>query len=815
MIKPLNYKVLIGSTVLGASFILSGCSETDSESSLVSPNVLATISGKAVLADDAMPVASALVKLRIGGNWYSTRTTGGTGDNAGDFKFTSLPINAEYFISIDPNEEGLATSYTAGSTNASDSGITPTTANSTFHSNKLSKDIGLMHIYQEKATTLTFLDVSDSTPISGLGLWTEVPVIGTGSPGGANVSIPYILPEEENGVYTFQFPNHGQAIAVFANDLIANGVQYQLLDGNQLNPGGNDNFTSTTGGHTETTYGDHTVTSLYPADADTIYLRKSTANSLTIAFDLFDVDGNPYTQAGAAISVTETGGSSNNLSAVQDATVTNRYTLTTDYRRNLTYVIPSMDLDGDGYADTSTSIVNGGNVIQRGQAESGFAVTITEVTANTAVTAQVLGNNEFVAGIAAAEAYIVFNQPVELVGDVPAQISYSLFNGSATAEQTDRVTPIGKAFQAGVQAIPTTTITPPATENTAFTLNINPLANGNFSQWGYTDNTTTAATFTLTGAQTTDGTIVDPFTTLVASASNIMPATLAAVNGSQSIYKVTFDATAITAEMQVSLDATVRAVDGVDTQRVAANFVATQPSQAVTLADLVVDNGDYNNTTTLNIVNNNVTPFVADNTDLRYTLPNTSGVTGCGTANCEFLADQAPTSEQTDLLTNTNTLAIISPRPLSGSIKLISYVVESVNTSGGATPVTTEQFGNEIYVYTDPSELTDLTAGGNDYCTTIANCSEQGVVQLFLADPSNQNMRDKSGSTLTNVYGANNVNFAKGYQQQSGLGYVYDLQDFGLPANVASTSFLKAVKLDIDVIVNGQQIKGTLDYAVQ
>ncbi|MFT6992150.1 MAG: hypothetical protein ACJASL_004148 [Paraglaciecola sp.] len=788
----LNYKMLIGSTALVASFLINGCSDT--ETNIIEPNLAASISGKAVLADGADPVKSALVKLRIGGTWYQTYTTGGDGAEAGDFIFSNVPINAEFYLSIDPAEDGLATSYTTGSTNASDSNITPTTSGVDFQGNILSKDIGLTHIYQEKATTLTVLDVTSGDAISGLGLWTEVPTIGTGNPGATNVSAPYIQPEEASGVYTFQFPDHGQAIDIYANDLIANGVQYQFLDGNQLSPGGNDGFNDGLGGHTETTFRDQQVATLYPEDAVTIYLRQSTTNSMTVVFDLFDVDGNPYSQAGTAIAVRENGA---NLSAVQDTTVTNRYSLTTDYRRNLSYVIPSMDLDGDGYADTSTAIINGGNVVQRGQAESGFAVTITEITANTPLTVQVLGSNEFVAG----EAYVVFNQPVELVGDIPALVNYALFNGSATAEQSDRIAPFGNARDA-------------ATDTFQFALTQNPNNNGNNSQWGYTDNTSASAVFTLTGAQTTDGTIVDPFTTRVAADSTISSATLTSFNGSNSIYKVTFDASAVSAEMEVALNATVRVIDGVDTQVVRAGFVAV-PNQTIALGDLVVDNGDYDNTTTLNIVNNNVTPFVADNEKLRYNLPNTSGLFGCLSVDCKFAAADPQTTEQTDLGEMTNTLAIISPMPMTGSIKLISYVVESVDTTGGVTTETTELFGNEIYLYSDASELTELTAGNNDYCSTIANCSEQGMTKLFLPDPSNQNMTDKSGGSLSSVYGTNNVGFAKGYMQQSGLGYVYDLQDFGLPSVVASTSFLKSVKFDIDVVANGQSLKGTLDYAVQ
>ncbi len=791
------------------TIVLTGCLDGGGDVTVTSlPDLKPSISGKAILSSTGEGLADAKVRLRIGGEWREISTIGGDNYKTGDFLFKDVPAYASFFIEIDPKEDDYATTYTFGTTVTTDGGQG---INDDEFAYDLTKDIGNVVVYGAAPTNITVMDIDTGTAITGLGMWMEPAGYSTGNAKGGTIAAPFIQPEETTGIYTFTMPNNGSSIGVYVNSLVdENGVIYQTLAGDLLNagnldgecaagtgglagPSGTNVITACeSGGHDDSKFKDHTLTMLAPGVDSTIYLRQYTASNLTVNFELIDDNGQAY-NAGMAIDVQEVS-SGQVFSAAQDASQTNLYSISIPYQRDLSFVIASMDIDGDSFKDTSTALVYGTVNRQPNQTEVTLAVQIDELTDNTAISATVVSDTLVPGQL--AEAVIVFNQPVVLTGTNAAQARFETLNNSAAADAGDRVAPDATILDSAGNAGPILTLTAQASPNA--------------NKYDYTDKATNPAEFTLAGAQGSDGTIVYPFERRVDLVETIVAATATASGSSNTIYRVALDANTIDDLQEVSFSLTVRSEVSGEIERITTSHRTDTTETFAGLSDLVLDNGDFIDDTTRSAITNNPTPHVTENEELAYNIANSDTLGTCSvTAGglCQFRAAAKPA----DVTHGTeNTLALISPVAFYGSIKLVSYVNERQNTSGNAEQYTTNVYDNAIFVYHETGELAELDTGaGNVYCATgDASCKEQGSYYYFLADPANQDLDDKNGASINSAFGTNVADWARGYARSTGLGFLVPMGDLNI--TTPGGELLKSATLDIDIMVDGVRYKDTV-----
>jgi hypothetical protein len=789
--------------VLFFSYGLSGCGDEQGPTNVyATQNTSATVSGKVVIAHDGSGLGNAKVRLRIGGMWREVISTVATDHRAGDFIFSGLPINAAFYIQIEPSESTLSRTYSFGSTQTTDAGEDIDGGTDEFNSTLASHDVGNLHVYNNQVSTITMKDVDDGSLISGLSMYIEPVAFLTGDNKIGSVSAPWVPANEENGVYSYNLPIHGRAINIFVSGLMTSaGVQYQTLAGDQLAPGIFDNGTvvdSGAGAHDDANFSDRLLTAIVAEQNIDVFLRKSNAHLLTVAFELFDASGAVYTAAGAAITVTETA-SGNILSAAQDAAQPNRYTLTTNFRNNLTYQVGNLDLNGDSFPDTQAATVFAATANLNGETSVNIPVTITEMNTKTDVIADILSTS-IVPGLT-AEATIAFNQPVTAIGTTPALVQVYALDLTADADADDDLAPLATVLNSSGAAGGVALTTPNGT---------------NFAQYTYTDNAAATKTFTLPSTSTTTGVIADPFETHIKSTESIVSATLTATNSSNTIFQLVMDAAAITDLQKVNFSLLVRAV-GSDVTQVVSNSLWATSTATASLTDFVVDDGDFNNTPLTNEVTNAPTLIRAENPALEYALSLTSTLGACGTADCVFRARNKPIDKNVGA--NQDILSMVIPSAFYGTIKLVNYVVVS-NVSGTATDTTTTVFNSKIQVSSTQKQA-DAMADAAD--TNDADLTDvRGNYEYFLADPSNQSLEDKGGNTFDDVFGDTAVpvatredfnSFSRGYVR-TGLGFRVKLDGLNIPA-VAAGTFLKSVTVDIDAVIAGQRQTGQVTLAVQ
>lgn len=406
LFKPAKLVLAMGIT-LSAGTILTGCNlvETDSENVNTTANydnVLTYVSGKVIDAATQMPIANAIVKIKVDGRWLQTTSANSDNHTKGDFRFEGLPKQSfTYDMIIEaPNGTSYAPAYYSSDATTlevgnseSDSPEISLTNISILHGTSGRGDMGLLKLIPAVNTSVTILD-TDGVAIEGLQLhWDILEDLEAEEPepepdtecqdeeeeepdtecqdeeeeeedtSGFAVNSGQIdiqATSTEAGVYSFNIPK-GQTISVdLAEAVDAAGNRYQLLSG--------EDFAAINANLTQLTAGENEI----------IVLRKKSSRDVTINFYMFNEQGEAITDLGKGLQVTDTVDDSNYalqevipgtaaVPATDDAeaieatpeTPTNKYSFVAQKKRAYTWVLPAIDADADGLADYATKILAG------------------------------------------------------------------------------------------------------------------------------------------------------------------------------------------------------------------------------------------------------------------------------------------------------------------------------------------------------------------------------------------------------------------------------------------------------------------------
>ncbi len=403
---------------LSSGTILTGCNLVETDSANVNTtsnydNVLTYVSGKVIDAATQMPIANAIVKIKVDGRWLQTTSNNSDNHTKGDFRFEGLPKQSfTYDMIIEaPSGTSYAPAYfTSDATtlevgnSESDSPEISLTNISILHGTSGRGDMGLLKLIPAVSTSVTILD-TDGVAIEGLQLHWDIledieaeaeepdPVAeeepdtecqeedeeeeepdtecqdeeeeeeeeeDTSGFAVNSGQIDIQATSTEAGVYSFNIPK-GQTISVdLAEAVDAAGNRYQLLSG--------EDFAAINANLTQLTAGENEI----------IVLRKKSSRDVTINFYMFNEQGEAINDLGKGLQVTDTIDDSNYalqevipgtaaVPATDDSeaieatpeTPTNKYSFVAQKKRAYTWVLPAIDADADGLADYATKILAG------------------------------------------------------------------------------------------------------------------------------------------------------------------------------------------------------------------------------------------------------------------------------------------------------------------------------------------------------------------------------------------------------------------------------------------------------------------------
>jgi hypothetical protein len=840
-------KASLIASVGAATVGLYGCDETNKLTT--TQNTKPVISGKAVLAETGEGLASAKVRLRINGKWYETTTTGGDSHKTGDFRFaTDIPADASFFIEIDPKEDMYANSYSFGSTQVTDAGVGFNALNSDF-----SKDVGHVAVFDAVESTITLKDIDTGAVINGIGMWMDT--FTTGAALAGQIAFPLLQPTVDDaapgGMYTWTLPDNNQVANVVVNGLVdASGNVYQTLAGDLLEATNFDGDTQgpapagapTTGtpspiigigdnagnGTLDTAFTNRTLTSLAPGVDSTIYLRRATRDTATVNIRLYEGE-NTFETAGMAINVLER--STGQVFAAEQGAEANLYTITgLPFRHNYEFVIPSLDLNGDGLMDTQTAFAfanTSGNAAANRVEDTSSEETSTTIDLIAKITPLDPASNILVdylggtitAGVG-AQVVVAFNQPVTLSGDNPVRAIFSTLDLEADVEAGDRTVATASARVATDDGTGAISVAPALT------------AVNNTNTYTYNDKNGDPQTL-IVGGLNSDHEFVDLQERRVGSDIQVVAETtlLTSTNIENTIYTFTLADTSITDRQRLSLSLTARSDVTGQVQNVSlstdagfngqiTDFVASATAFTST-NDITLDNGDFIDdveTDAKEDANNEFAYHVNRNGKRAVDITNSDTLGTCGANECEFVIQAEPA----DVARGTShgasewvptAYSLVSPVPFYGTVRLeaITYKEYDVNDDKISDPLvietsqTTPTPGaiDTVYVYSNNTERAFFQ---NDSCAVAAPECVQGGFFYHLADPMNHDLDDKTGGALANVYGAGNVEFARGLANNSGLVYIADIAALGAAAPAGT---VESLTLALDIVVNGQRFTET------
>ena len=450
--KPTKLVLAMGLSLTAGS-LLTGCNLVESDSGSVTSatstgnhnNILTYVSGKVIDAATQIPIANAIVKIKVDGRWLQA-TSGSENDHTkGDFRITGLPSQSFTYDMIIEAPEGsqYAPSYFASdATELEIIGDEEAFVTKGILQGISGRgDMGLLKLIPAVTTSVTVLD-TDGAGVEGLQLhWNAI----KGQENSGQIDIQ--ANASAGGVYSFNIPK-GESISVdMAEAVDGAGNRYQLLSGEE--------FTGI----------DVQLTELTSGEGETVVLRKVASRDVTINFFLFDELGQPVSNLGRGLQVSSNGSENeDSIYALQADAETHKYSFTAKKQREYTWLLPAIDADGDGLADYATKILAGivkdepvdprdprdpvvidpigptgesgegldidegaylqeeldgeGNVVGYNVS---YNVQLKKIVANEAITHEVISSR--LVKDAVAEVKIAFSRPVRLLGDEPVKVT--------------------------------------------------------------------------------------------------------------------------------------------------------------------------------------------------------------------------------------------------------------------------------------------------------------------------------------------------------------------------------------------------------
>ena len=794
--KPAKLILAMGLT-LSAGAVLTGCNLVESQTDTITAsssnsgnhdNVLTYVSGKVIDAATQLPIANAKVKLKVDGRWLQTTTSAGEDHTKGDFKIEGLPNQSFTYDMIIEAPEGAEYAPAYFASDATELEVVNDDNTGTvlgiLQGTSGRGDMGLLKLIPAVTTSVTIYDTSGAG-IEGLQLhWNAI----EGQENSGQIDIQ--ASASANGVYSFNIPK-GRSITVdLAEAVDGAGNRYQLLSGEDFD-GINIKLTELTSGEDEV-----------------IVLRKMASRDVSINFFMFDELGQPITNLGMGLQVTSNS-EDDSLYALQEmneGVATNQYSFVAQKKRDYTWILPAIDLDGDGLADYATKVLagvvddsprlmsdsspegssldidEGAYLVEEKDAEgnvTGYSVTynvqLTKIEANESINHEVI-SSRLVKG-AMAEVKFAFSRPVRLLGDAPVKVSID-------ALSYGHGDPIRTFSGASVYD-----------SNDVYRTSVSLQDDGNgrdgyiywVNEWLYA----------YAPGSDVSSYIANSWVTQFEREVQLVNATATLSNNNTVITVSIDDVDALTANAEYDFSVAVEALSDEHIYVVNESVEATSGT-AFSLDAVIVDDGDFIQTAIKDAISDTVL-IVADNTDLNIDLPGYQ-INGLDTTARIMTVSSAVSSASS---VRGSAKAILFPVPVTGSIKVLSYV-ETYSDDGVSTTQTHTLTGDDIFSI--DFNKNENEAGGNDYTELLG----EKILSLQAAD----NERFVNTAEVGNS--AYDAQIEIGRNIADGIYYRVDLPSLELDhTQGAENGFVSSITLDLDLQYNATNYNGELENHIK
>ncbi len=744
----------------------------DPSVAVVDPNGIVTVSGKVIDAVTRLPVAGAVVNMIVNGSTHTAYSSA-----MGSYTFKQVTSDTDYIVEV-MDTAGMYAVETSQNT-------TPNlTANVT--NQVLTQPVPDIELHKAVATSITVKNINGGAVVEGLSLYYDTPTLNT-IPGKT------VLATETAGVYTFNLADDGNTQAILANRIQdVNGMDYEPYNSAITSP----NFSN-----------------LIAGDDITYYVKSADQTEFTIYFHVVDDEGHPL-DVGNVLTLDEGG---TPIYADRKSGTTNEYfhTVNADTMGN-DWLIEPIDMDGDGFPDytavynnksgntNDTEIALGiNNELGRGSfdvnREATLVVPLTPVSYSESIQAEIISSDDNFQTNGLAEVIIAFDRPIELIHQ--PRMSYQVL---AKKDIKRAVQITANTFQKDL--LTSAQLSGNNSNATSLTLNVD-------KDYLYNDNAGNAQKITLADDS---GNIKSPYADdYDSNTSTVVDLSTAeySMAAGNTLLKITLDATTLKAHQTYTFDLAVKGM--LDENPVAMmSFTKTAKTSATaTLASMTVDNFDYMQSETRNLLDTakhldivNQVAHVSKFTPLNVGYA-TGGVNDL--AQLEYLiygldggAVTINSLEPAAIDHGEATLFLVSPAKIEGSIQLLSQTEKY--TDNGLDGTGTYGDTGKFYRLDLPAQGILATETDLTYLTSITS------TKTYILDvPANHGINN-SGAGL----GVFSTSPASGADIASeGIYYVYPLtvpvmSGFG-------NAYVDSVELDFNVEVNGAALTGKKTYMVK
>ena len=797
----MNYPLSLTICVVFMSAFLAACGSSDNDNSstltssddskvYVSQVGAVTVSGVVIDAVKRTPISGASVSMRIDGHVYSVSSAPSSHASPGSFSFLKADAESEFFITVSTSDSSYAPYFYADQT--------PRTSNT--NDGIETQDIGSVSMYKPVTTSITVKDINGGTAVSGLSLYYDTQALAQVN-SGATVSISgvdVVATESSTttdgvttgtGIYSFLLPDDGTDFTVMVNELLdSSSVEYK---------GYNSVITA------------NVMTTLTAGDDKSFYLTKTDTQDYTIFIHLIDEEGHAY-DAGESIVLTETG-DPDTIFAERRTATTNEYVLTTT-SATLDFTILNMDLDGDGFLDTATAQLTalGGestNVLGDGafnaSREATVTVPITMITSNQNIAAELIsGTDQFqVNGI--AELIFAFDRPVDIVHEV------RMFTTTLNTKTTLRAMVVSPSIFETDKTTATTLIGGGGV-----------LLDANNTQYGYNDDASAAQVSGVITSNDGTGNVTSPYETEFDSASSVtvIPSTSYAFTANNTVLTITLDSSTLAANQNYTFEMAVKGQQADTPIAFLSKTILAKSNATITqLSDLWLDNMDYLDTTTKNLLVPAAEQFFTNQTDhisLFEPLP-LATYDNTNIPQIEYLT-YGLSLATFNSYPATNVYLISSAR-LSGTVEIVS-VTETYLDDAGAVATDIRSLVNDFHGL-EYSSNSGITATDTDLTALISNI--QSETKYLLDVPSNHGVDPAGLSAVYSTLENTTAGLSPRTVATSGAGIssegVYYLYAIPLPlaSPALNQGYISAAELNLNISVNGVNFSGSQTYSIK
>jgi hypothetical protein len=738
-------------TTANVTFTLS-----DPSTTVVDANGIVTVSGMVIDAITRQPVVGVAVSLMANGTTHSAYSSA-----TGAYTFKQVSEKTEFRVEVMDSSGVYAVEAFGGITDESN-----------VADQMLSFTAEDIELYKAVATSITVKDINGGAVVEGLSLYYDL----------AGKSV--LATESPTGVYSFALADDDNGESILAEQLISNDVWYEPFNDNN----NNNNFLVELNAYEDITY----------------YVKSDDETEFTVYLHIVDDEGHPL-DVGNVLPMA--GGQ---MQAERKAGTTNEYffTVTADSIGNDWYVAP-IDLDGDGFSDYTQdytqyythveSVLGITNHLNRGSfddnREATLVIPLTIIDYNESIQAEIISSDDNFQANGLAEVIIAFDRPIDLIHQ--PRMSYEVL---AKKEVKRNVQDPAIIYENDF----TTTVTTNQGESSSLLDADN--------DYVYLDKDAVSQKLALADDV---GKIKSPYADDYDSETTVIDLTSAeyVMAAGNTIVKITLDATTLKSDQTYSFELSVKGQ--LDDNPVAImEFHKTAKSSATaTLDTITVDNFDYKQTATKDLLDATKELDIAGQTahTSKFSQLNVGYAGGAATdfAQLEYLTYGLDGTSQITIIEpgvnhSLNVLYIVSPAALEGSVQVLSQTEKYVDNS----VIVSESFSDTGMTYTLDYNGQDISDDGD-----LQSLTQIYPIKTYLLNvPANHGISGGyDNNALLETFASSPASGAD--IAAEGVHYIYALPVTTQSGQVGA--FVDTVELDFNVTVNGAALTGKKTYTVK